>query len=277
MKTFYSIVSISTKPFFSEKIGVGLLCVNKNQVYFHFSGEKLKWISKLLTKDAKNQALNSLRAIDRIVKENSVSTNFLNSGTTIALSENYIHYLSRYNNNLVQFSSPMEIDLDLDESVFQKLFKKYIHTEEQFNFLKVEKRNSYIEDFKTNFKPRISRYVNTDYTVNNEIIQGLIAPITVDLFGKNGAFVTGQTIDFSKEKRFLSKDVSSYMYLALTTEMADKGSKCFLLGDEPSKELSFNHQIWDNARKHQNIDFVPISESERIVEFLKEKGVIPIQ
>lgn len=276
MKTFYSIVSISTKPFFNEKIGIGLLCVNDIETYFHFSTEKFKWVGKLLNNDAKLQALNSLKTIESEVNKHSVDIKGLYTNSTFLFSESYINYLSRYNNNLVQFSEPTEIEIDLNQSIFEKLFQKYIFAEEKFQLLKIERKHSVIETFKNSFKPRLKQYVNTDYTVSNNVIKDLIAPITVDLFGKNGAFVTGQTIDFSKDKHHLTNDISSYMYLALTTEMNDKEAKCYLLGEEPSKDLVHNHQIWDNARKVKNIEFLPLDESEKVIAFLKKKKVKPI-
>jgi hypothetical protein len=277
MKTFYSIVSIATKPFFDEKISVGLLCINDFETYFHFSSAKLKWVGKFLSNDAKTQALNSLKSIAFEVKKSDIESNEFFINSNLPFSSSYLNYLSRYNNNLVQFSAPIEIEIELNSVVFEKLFHKYIFAEEKFQVLKTEKKQSIIETFRNTFKPKIKQYANTDFTVNHHIIKDLITPITVDLFGKNGAFVTGQAIDFSKETSNLAKDINSYMYLALATEMNDSDAKCYLLGEEPKKDLVKNHQIWNNARKAKNIEFLTFDESEKVIEYLERRKVRPIE
>ena len=277
MKTYFSIVSISTKPFLGEKIGIGLLCVSPTKIFFHFSSEKFKLISKLLPKEARTLALNSLKSIEStILSENQIKSQLIEQNRSINISESYINYLHRYNNNLIQFSQAEQIDMELNENGFQKMIQKYIFSDEIFEPIQATKRFSTIDQFKNTFKPRLKQYVNIDFKVSNDIIKGLISPVTVDLFGKNGAFVTGQTIDFSKDKNWLSHDINAYMYLALSTEMNDKKAKCFLLGEEPSKKLTLNHEMWNNARIVKNIDFVPINESEKVIDYLVKKGVSPI-
>lgn len=58
---------------------------------------------------------------------------------------------------------------------------------------------------------------------------------------------------------------------------ADKDSKSFVLGDEPSKKEKINHQLWQNVRAANIVEFVPTNESARIIEYMKKKGVAPIQ
>ena len=36
------------------------------------------------------------------------------------------------------------------------------------------------------------------------------------------------------------------------------------------------HQIWDNARKVKNIEFLPLDESEKVIQYLEDKKVKPI-
>lgn len=277
MKTYFSIVSIATKPFLNEKIGVGLLCVSPTETFFHFSHEKFKLISKLLPKEASILAFNSLQTIEaNLVSENQAQDLFQSQESRFNISESYLNYLNRYNNNLIQFSPIEQIDIQLDLVVFQKMVRKYIFSKEVFTPRQLQKKQNTIELFRQSFKPRLKKYVNIDFKVSNDLIQGLISPITVDLFGKNGAYVTGQTIDFSKDKTALKNDINAYMYLALSTEMNDKSAKCFLLGEEPDSHLTQNHEIWNNARSARNIEFVPIQESEKVIVYLEEKGVQPV-
>jgi hypothetical protein len=277
MKTYFTIVSISTKPFLGEKIGIGLLCLSPSGNFFHFSSEKFKLISKLLPIEAKSLALNSLKEIESTVLSVVDGESQLVGATKFSnVTESYINYLHRYNTNLIQFSKVETIDLELNELVFQKMVQKYIYSNEIFEPIQKTKITSVVEQFKSGFKSQIKKYVNIDFKVSNDIIKGLISPVTVDLFGKNGAFVTGQTIDFSKDKIWLSHDINAYMYLALTTEMNDERAKCFLLGEEPSKKLILNHEMWDNARNAKNIEFVSLNESQKVIDYLVENQVSPI-
>lgn len=277
MKSYYSIVSIATKPQFEEKFGVGLLCVTPEQTYFHFSRTKLDVLGKLLSKSAKKLVLETLQSIqEKITKEDKSGEIPLAMEDRGFYNNSYLNYLNRYNNSLIQFSSPKSLDLIIDQSVFETLFTKIIYSEEAFNKVLIPTTKTSIDKFRHNFKKEVTQYANTDYEVSNDLISGLVLPITIDLFGKNSAFVTGQTIDFSKGKTALHNSINEYMYLALSTEMKDQKAKCFLLGEEPDKKLTHNHQIWDNARKTEQVDFVPLKESDRIIDYLKEHGVSPV-
>lgn len=134
MKTFYSILSLNIRPEINERLSVGMVMVFKEKVFFHFSKRKLSVIQKLLSKDRYKASLNYLKMIEK-----STSTNELINQTTgirqqkqeskydRIFSEQYIEYLSRYNNNLVSFSKPNFIDIDVNEQIFEILFKKLVY------------------------------------------------------------------------------------------------------------------------------------------------------
>jgi hypothetical protein len=133
MKTFYSILSLNIKPEINERLSVGMVMVFNEKVFFHFSKQKLLVIKKLVNKHIYEASLDYLKMIEK-----SFSTNkSLNQATGILqlkpnskydriFSEQYIEYLSRYNNNLVSFSKPNFIDLDATEHIFETLFRKLI-------------------------------------------------------------------------------------------------------------------------------------------------------
>lgn len=271
MRTYISIVSIATKALTHEKFGIGLLCITSDRSFFRYSVEKWRIISKLLPKEARSLAMSSLKSIEAQLTENP----FQLKGDNHSFSESYLEYLSRYNNNLIQFSKPEYIDLDVNEILFRSLFRKYIYSDEKFTEHRAEV--NVLDTFKTVFLNRAEIYANIDYTVTNSIIKDLISPVKVDLFGKNGAYVTGQTINFSKNKAYLLNDINAYIHLALSTEMADENAKCFILGEEPDKSLPENHKIWENARRSKNVEFVPIDESEKVIDYLEKKGVSPVE
>lgn len=278
MKTYYSIVSIATKPQFNEKFGVGLLCVTPTDVFFHFSKSKFDIVSKLLSLNARKLALANLNAIEQGVQNSLETPNLLFKGgeRSRMVEASYLSYLHRYNNNLVQFSAPETIDLEIDYTVFKALFKKYIYGEEIFESIIKPKTNSFTR-IRNQFRKAASAYANINFNVTQQVIKDLIVPVNVDVFGKNGVFVTGQSLDFTKQASSLQSDISSYLYLTEHTLKADKNSKSFVLGDEPSKKETLNHDLWKSVRSANIVVFVPFDESERIIEYMKENGVAPIQ
>lgn len=279
MKTYYSIVSIATKPQLDEKFNIGLLCVTPENTFFHFSEAKFTIVSKLLSPNGRKLALSALKGMDEQINvSKELPAMFANEKVEMinAVAEPYVGYLSRYNNNLMQFSQAVNIDLTIDYTVFKTLFKKYIYSDEVFETIVKPKTRSFTT-IRKQFRKDASQYANTNFDVTNEVIQDLIVSVNVDVFGKNGAFVAGQSLDFAKNIAHLRSDISSFLYLTEHTLNADKGSKSFVLGDEPSKTEKENHQLWENVRSAKIIEFVPTNESSRIIEYMKEKGVAPVQ
>lgn len=276
MKTYYSIVSIATKPQLNEKFNIGLLCFTPEKTYFHFSEAKFKIISKLLSLSASKLALAALNGMDNNINNDTVvKDNLFENNNKYEVTETYINYLSRYNNNLVQFSEATTIDLDISYDVFKVLFKKYIYSEELFEPIVKPKVNLFTS-VRKKFKQSAEQYANVNFAVSNEIIPDLIVPVTVDVFGKNGAFVSGQSIDFSKSFSSLQSDISSYLYLVEHTEKVDDEAKCYVLGDEPIKEDKQQHDLWKVIRTSKLVEVVALDESEKIIDYMKEKGVAPI-
>ncbi len=279
MKTYYSIVSIATLPQLNEKFNVGLLCITPNHTFFRFSETKFKIVSKLLTDNGSALALSALKGMDHLILEEHEQKHELFGGTSTPLhqtSASYLNYLSRYNNGLVQFSDPKSIDVDMNDETFQLFFKKYIYAKETFERVILAQTQTFgkvRERFKKSAKP----YANIDFDVNSTIISDLIVPVKVDAFGKNGCYVVSQSINFDKAPTLVQQDVSSYLYLIDKTMQADRGTKSFILGDEPSKNESVKHQLWKDVNDSKLIEFVSIKDAERIIQYMKDKQVIPVQ
>jgi hypothetical protein len=142
-----------------------------------------------------------------------------------------------------------------------------VEKQKKFSFAKV----------RNNFRVSASPYANTNFNVSQKVIDGLIAPVKVDAFGKNGAFVIGHSIDFKKSITDLQSEITSFLYLTEHTFKVDSSSKSFVLGDEPPKIEKENHKIWTNVRKSGLIEFVPTDEAEKIISYMKKNGVMPVE
>jgi hypothetical protein len=280
MNAYYSIVSISSSSHLNERFNIGLLCAEGERAFFHYSKAKLNIVGRLFSKSAKDLAQSTLNSIDKSVnqtnKKNHFNAIFDSSQNRNILSADYLNYLNRYNNNLIQFSAPTKIDLKINNEIFQKLFRKYIFEQEIFELVETKVESRFGKEY-PEFLNRASKYVNTNYQVTRELIPSLITPKKVDMIGKNGSFNLAHSIDFGISIQTLNHHLDSYMYLALSSELAeDKHAKCFIIGEEPAKS-SKNHEIWQSVRKLTTVDYVAFDEREIIIEHFKRSGVEPIK
>ena len=129
MTTYYSIISALIRPEIEEKITIGLLLFdNGSQLYFSFSTNKLNIAKQLLPANSYNSledAIHNVQATALHQQQKTAST-ASNQVCVDPINSSYIHYLSRYNNNIMSFSAPKEIDVAATESVFNKLYAKFI-------------------------------------------------------------------------------------------------------------------------------------------------------
>lgn len=104
--------------------------VTKNGVYFDYSKEKIKLVPQLMvreTTDIEVFITDILEKIkDKVKHANqeivSVDTTKVKSVFTL----DYFDYLSKYNNNLIQFTKPSTILDSFTEKEFQKYYDNFI-------------------------------------------------------------------------------------------------------------------------------------------------------
>ncbi len=276
MKAFYSIVSINTKPEINERLSIGMLLSTKNTLYFHYSKTKLSVIQKLIDKSTYKATLEYLKLIEKSFTANA-NINYSNSSLDLKVenkytkifSEQYILYLSKYSNNLVSFSKPKILDIEVSEDIFKQLFSKLI---DNYTSEHIYKQEGQVDRFKKEFFSKAEQYFNIEQEIDSSIYSGLFTPVKLDLMGKNEIEVFGQTIDFDKPLRTLEFNIGTLLQI----NKAIPKSKQFVLGFEPDKILEVNHKIWNNVRKYQGFEYVDISESGKIMEYAIDHGVKPL-
>lgn len=129
MRSHFSILFATIRPDIEEKISVGLILVDSNSVFFRYSENKLTIVKELLTLPAfeyLNEILHQISKEANGEKEKLKGVKTESRPISQSFSLGYLDYLSRYSNNLLTFSSPKIIDLQTDEQLFERLFKKYI-------------------------------------------------------------------------------------------------------------------------------------------------------
>lgn len=109
----YSIIYAVIRPEISERLSVGLIVVDGDNVDVFYSREKLnalkalfsekeyKFISRVVSSMKKNQTVNSTEAID---------------------------YLTRYSNNLIAVSPLQKIDIAPTKPNKERLYKNYVYS-----------------------------------------------------------------------------------------------------------------------------------------------------
>ena len=278
MKTIYSILYVNLNTTLNARVSIGVLVSNGSKNYFKFSSDKLSAFKGILNSERYGLVKSYLKSIDKeIVSDNIVDSNKLFIKRDFKndwINESYLVYLSRYSNNIIQFSEPKTIDVDLNDNTFKRIFEKYIfkfsndtNVEPEFNVYSIVKKQLF---------PKIQEKVNIEKTLTSDDFENLFAPIDIDFIGVNGIPVAGQTIDFEKSHYYLENDVTRFVSLTKAIELeGDSRGKYFVLGREPQKRVNKNHLLWEHIRDTEFLEFVDISEVGIIEDYIQKNNVRP--
>lgn len=278
MKTLFSILYVPINAALDEKVSIGLLMFNEEQHFFKYSATKLLAIKGLLDSESNTILKTYLRTLEKELNNNAQSVEDL-FGLDKTLKANwvnssYISYLSKYSNNLVQFSEAKMIDIELGNSNFKRVFEKYIFQYDEA----VSEDNScdIYKKVKTKLYPNIIGKVNVDRIVTPNDFKNLIAPLEVNFIGVNGVPVAGQAINFEKQHYNLENDVTRFVALTKALELdGQKDGKYFVLGREPKVNHDKNHLMWQQIRDSDFLEFVDIDEIGIVEDYINDKHVKP--
>lgn len=277
MKTFFSIIYLPFKPDLQEKISVGLVMSNNQQTIFKVSDKKLQLVKNLIS----NHKYNLIKTyFNNIIDEVKPKLNDIKLDIDFKfkndwLNESYFSYLNRYSNNLVVYSEPRKIELDVTADNFKSIFEKLVFDfDEEIELLKEE---SILTTVREKLYSKIEDRVNLNVTLRSSDFNELLTPVDVNFIGKNGLVVAGQTIDFAKRLYNLEHDLTSYISLTKAVDYStnDKG-KYFLVGQEPNKKVHpKNHRTWKNVKESHLVEYVDLDETEKIQDYIVSKKVTP--
>ncbi|UAM98372.1 hypothetical protein K8354_00665 [Polaribacter litorisediminis] len=278
MKTIYSILYVNLNTTLNERVSIGLVVTNGIKNYFKFSADKLLALKGLLNNERHGLIKNYLKSIEKEIghfNENNSSQLFEKKEFRHNwVNESYLTYLSKYSNNIVQFSLPKSIDVELNSNNFKRIFEKYIfkYSEE----IKVTPIFNVHSVVKKQLFPKIEKRVNLEKTLTSNDFDNLFAPIDIDFIGVNGIPVAGQTIDFEKTHYYLENDVTRFVSLTKAIELeGDIRGKYFVLGREPQKKANKNHFLWEQIRDTEFLEFVDVDEVGIIEEYIESNNVRP--
>ncbi len=278
MKTLFSILYVPISVTLDEKVSIGLIMFNGEQHFFKYSASKLLAIKGLLSSESNTILKTYLRSLEKEINNNSDTVEELfNLGSVLKakwVNSPYLSYLSKYSNNLLQFSEAKTIDIEFNSSNFKRVFEKYIF--EYDEVISTDQGINIYEQVKTNLYPNIIGRVNVDQIITPADFKNLIAPVTVNFIGVNGVPVAGQAVDFEKQYYNLENDVTRFVALTKALELeGQKDGKYFVLGREPVNHNEKHHLIWEHIRDSDFLDFVDIDEIGIVEEYIRTKEVVP--
>jgi hypothetical protein len=130
MKTFLSILSVKTNSFSNEKIVIGLLAVSANQVHFGYSKSKIKLLNKFSTdQDMSSFVISLLNQIKLTVSTTNQELGKLQESLLVGksnFSEDYFNHLNTFNNGVLNFSKPVDVNYDFTENDYSKYYLNFI-------------------------------------------------------------------------------------------------------------------------------------------------------
>jgi hypothetical protein len=135
MNTYYSVIFASINPIISERLSIGLVLVDENKVWFHYSKSKMSLIHHFFSEEAFKLLKLSLKNIEittAISDQNKVTINNALVETAkqqYPFSVEYLNYLSRYCNSTVTFNEPVRIDVEASDLLFEHLYREFIFEE----------------------------------------------------------------------------------------------------------------------------------------------------
>lgn len=274
MATFYSILTAVIRPEIQERISVGLLLVGDEGVHFNYSTNKMAAVRTILHENDYKLFKDYVQMVVSKVTELAKSNGQLSFEKRDAvLNENYINYLSSYNNNLLSFTSTKNIDVPSTPEIFIKLYAKFIDDIDKPK--PVEQKHSF-ERFRINNE----KVLKTHYTMGKEIytneLPGLIAPVKIDLIGMNEIPVYAQSIDMDRRVYHIENDIAKLLFLRNAFDAKFKTRTEFIVTSEPQKSQLKQHAIWKNLRSSKEFTYLDVSEADKIIEYANEHGVKPL-
>ena len=278
MDTFFSIIYITLNASLKERISAGMIMSNGKETKFRFSSSKLNIIKQLIPSQNHSFLKSYFKNIDKDIL--SFRNDKKELGLQIQKSNNwvnksYFNYLSQYSNNLVEFSTPIKIDVNVDDLSFNTLYNKYVF-ESDVEVIKSAIKEDFNSIIQNKLYSRIETKVNIDAEINPSDFTELISPVNVNFIGKNGKIVSGQTIDFKKRYFDLERDLNKYISFTKAVDYQFGKGHYFLVGKEPSKEINAkNHTIWKHIFESRIVEYVNLNETNKIVDYIDSENVTP--
>lgn len=274
MKTIYAVIYSPINAVSQERLNLGLIMISDGGVKFEYSQRKLNLAKDLFSENGLKLIKSYLASIEKKLtpKEEIIDS-------LADFKSGYLDYLSNFNNNLVAFSKPQSIDIELNNVNFRRLFEKFVF--ENPPEVHAEAIISDIVKLKEAMIPRVEKRMNVDVDLHPENFDFVLFDLHVDMMGKNDRAVLNQFINFNTTPQALENKINRYLSIIKPLEIYhEQAGKFFLVGNEPSKELTKQHLAWKHLMSSPLVtkdilEIVQTSEFGKIEEYLESHDVKP--
>jgi hypothetical protein len=282
MATQYSILSVVIRPEIQEKISAGLLLFDESEIYFSYSRNKINACKSLLPASSFKMVKDVLESIENKIDSDNAKYSekrgfkiFQNKIFDNTFSASYVSYLSRYSNNLIGFTGPKEIYLALNRQNFEKLFTTYV--DEVIEFAEAPRKIKLVEEITDRYGNRLKEHYDINREVTPDKVKNLITPVRVDFTGRNEVDVYAQTVDMEATPGTVTNNINAFVQLKTSYIKNGVPVQDFVIAKEPDeKKYPTQHNIWQQLRHSNILNYLDLSESEAIVRYAEEHGVVPI-
>ncbi len=277
MKVVYSILYISLNTAINERVSIGLLMSDGAGTRFRYAADKLAAIKGIMDGERFSFVRSYLKSLAHDMDDTNPAVKLFADTPRSSewLKVGYMDYLSRYANNLIQFAEPKYIEVSFNDANFNKVFEKYVYASSTEEIAASPSEGIY-EQVREHLYPMINGRVNLDIDLDATHFENLFASISVNFIGKNDLPLVGQTIDFEKKHYNLENDLSRFVSLTKAIDLTERNKgKYFILGVEPDSRHDKNHQLWQQIRQSDFLEFVDVQEVEQVDRYIREHGVRP--
>ncbi|MEM7655427.1 MAG: hypothetical protein AAF399_04805 [Bacteroidota bacterium] len=282
MSVLYSILHVPLRVEADEQLSIGLLLLTGNEVFFRYSIPKLHLVKDLMLDSRYRLLKQALQGIAKTIKSEAneiqpfhFQLRSSSVGQARFASKEYLTYSSQYHHNLLTFTPPQKVPFPGNQTTFFRLYEKFIDhmpiveevPESPFHIEAIVSEKLY---------PNLEERVNLDLRLSYKEIPTLFLPTQVSFIGRNDAPMVGRVIDFGKRVYNLQHDLTEmYTLVKAFEENGESNGKYFVIGQEPSQSKEKEHITWATISRSKTVDYVDVTEIERVAEYAQSHGVEP--
>lgn len=206
MKSYYSLIRHFSNSLSKENIVIGLIAVSNTNVFYRFSESKMKLISKFSNKKDDLLYFN-IKKLRESLEINVKDKLFIEENSNNL--KQYIDRLAIYNNGIIQFDKPIELNMDFNEDFFIKFYDKYIG---EFNSNPRNKKADpiFVNRVINKFSRPLEDIIDIDYKIEKKLIPSLFFDYKINGIGVNGSIYSVKCIDINSNRTLdnIQKDIS---------------------------------------------------------------------
>jgi hypothetical protein len=207
MNTFTATLFIETNPLSREKMACALLAVTPERVFFDWAPAKVKLAESQSSEEYKGYYQQRLKMIARSLKEEDEKYGPRSEGQfNDLLSQSHFERLQQYNAGPVKFGDIKPYSGRIDEEVFEKLFKDFIHPVPSRN--RGSGSGLYLTVHNKLDRPGLKAKADVNYELPEKKIHGLIYNARVAMVTVNGTIQALQTVDMSKSLETVARHLN---------------------------------------------------------------------